>query len=106
MPQVDHVWLGEGRLKATGDWYTLFTTCRLSRVAARDALIAHPNHKDFDRVRIRKFTRRQFYLRIVSIGSTGMTPPLGATERKGGRWRISGSGWKRRRVVTASQLRP
>jgi hypothetical protein len=55
--QLDYVWIGEGRWKTTGDWYTLFSTCQPSRTAARGAVIAHPNYNNFDKIRTRKFLR-------------------------------------------------
>lgn len=57
-PRVSrYVWLGEGRVASIKRWYTLFSTCRLSRNSAREALESHPSRADFDKVRIKKFLR-------------------------------------------------
>jgi hypothetical protein len=54
---ADCVWVGEARWADTKRWYTLFSTCQLTRADARQALKSHPNADSFDRRRIRKFVR-------------------------------------------------
>ena len=54
---ADMVWVGEGRWAETKIWYTLFSTCRLTRRDAHFALEKHPNFENFDKVRVKKFTR-------------------------------------------------
>jgi hypothetical protein len=55
---ADMVWVGEGRWADTKRWYTLFSTCQLTRNYARIALGNHPDREQFDKTRVRKFIRR------------------------------------------------
>ena len=50
---ADMVWVGEGRWAKTKYWYTLFSTCRLTRRDAQYELARHSNFDDFDKMRVR-----------------------------------------------------
>lgn len=54
---ADMVWVGEARWATTKRWYTLFSTCRLTRRDAAYALEIHPNFNEFDKKRVKKFVR-------------------------------------------------